>query len=501
MKLNKTLKLLFFLILAGAMAISCSKNKSVNIPEPPKNEEPPTGSELAVTIDFTSNDGAGPDLNKELLGTYSPQKWINAAKIYDKANVLDPIKVPFHKVNLPNVHNIAGDGTWNDIFDAGQPSQKSILNSLRSAGVGIHVGIESIPNALRGDAEKVQRLFTTSLAAVRTYVGNDVDIYYEILNEPELDSSVEWGYHPNFELFWSDFKNAYIALANKRLSDPKIKIGGPGFELDRWLSVFMEKLNNPATGTVQLADGSMHTISLDFISYHNYLNWDDAPLAQLNTQPALDKMNIFFNGIVTYRTAHPAVKLFCTEYSWLKSPFNNVNDVANNGYRNCARTLELAKLANEQLLHTDRFYWAQAMGQSADFGDDYFTLENFDWNTGMYKYRSGYYAFWIYQQLPKARNTITYESDKLNGLASSANGKYYAVVWNRTGENQTIKLNLTKINTANYNYNMYVINSTTFTYAKGNPKTPALTKTGVANNIAGIVLEKEATVFLELTPK
>src|SRR5690606_352553 len=356
MKLNSSL--LFLLILATTIctltALSCGRNT----PTPPKKDAPSSGNQLTVTVDFTSNLGSEADLNKELLGTYSPQKWINAAKIYDKANVLDPISVPFHKVNLPNVDNIAADGTWNDIIDAGEPSQRSIFNLLKSAGVDIHVGIESIPRTMRGDATKVQRLFTTSLATIREYLGPDTEINYEILNEPELDASIEWGYHPNFELFWTDFKNAYIALANQRLTDPKVKIGGPGFELDIWLTSFMEKLNNPETNTVSLADGSTQPIILDFISYHNYFNWGDESLAQLTAEAAVDKMNIFYNGIAAYKAVYPSVKLYLTEYSWLKSPFDKINDAANNSHRHCARTLELIKIANERLACVDRIYWA-----------------------------------------------------------------------------------------------------------------------------------------------
>ena len=176
--------------------------------------------------------------------------------------------------------NIANDGTWNDIIANGQPSQKTILNLLQSAGVGIHLGIESIPRDLRGDTEGVQRLFSTAMTKVRNYVGNEEEIHFQILNEPELPKSVEWGYHPDFQLFWKDFVNAYIALANKRLNDPKLKIGAPGFELDIWLNEFISRLTNSATNKVQLSDGSTHTIDLDFISYHNYLNWNDAPIAQ-----------------------------------------------------------------------------------------------------------------------------------------------------------------------------------------------------------------------------
>ena len=122
-----------------------------------------------------------------------------------------------------------------------------------------------------------------------------------------------------------------------------------------------------------------------------------------DTQSAKDKMSKFYDGIAPYRSSHPNVKLFCTEYSWLKSPFNVINDAANNSYRHCARTLELMKLAVEELDLTDKIYWAQSMGQSADFGDDYFTLENYNWNSNKYKYRAGYYAFWLYHKMPEVR--------------------------------------------------------------------------------------------------
>lgn len=492
--------LLMMLLIGTSSIYSCKKDKKAKEEVVPPVVIPPVvDNSLQVNVDFSLN-SSGTLLKKDLIGTYCPQKWVNAGKIYDKVNVLDPLSVDFHKVNLPNGTNIASDGTWNDITDAGQPSQKTILNSLTLAGVSIHLGMESVPRAMRGDAVKVQRLFKTSIDKVRSYTGNDVEIYYQILNEPELDTSVEWGYYPNFELFWTDFLNAYISLANKRLTDPKIKIGAPGFELDRWLSNFISRLTNSSTNKVQLADGQMHTIDLDFLAYHNYLNWNDAAISLSDTQTAVDKMNKFYNGIAAYRTLYPNVKLFCTEYSWLKSPFNNVNDAANNSYRNCARTLELTKFALEQLTKTDRFYWAQSMGQSASFGDDYFTLENYDWDTKNYKYRSGFYAFWLYQKMPINRNVTTYDATKLNALASSENGKYYVVIWNRTASSQTIKLNINNVNTSNLKYDMYLINSSSFTYGRNNGKTPALTQTGLVKNITNVTLEPEATVYIELYP-
>src|SRR5690606_10249478 len=106
------------------------------------------------------------------------------------------------------------------------------------------------------------------------------------------------------------------------------------------------------------------------------------------------------------------------------------------------------------------------------------------------------------QQLPKERNTMIYDVDKLNGLASSStDGKYYVVLWNRSDLSQTIKLHLTHINANDFNYDMYLINSASFSYFNGNNKTPTLTKSGVANTIDDIVLEKEATVFLTFTRK
>ncbi|MFD1255453.1 hypothetical protein ACFQ3S_01475 [Mucilaginibacter terrae] len=498
-------------IMLGFVFSSCGSKQTAPQPQEPPVVvppviQPPISTALPVVIDFTRTADAGSALNQELIGGYSPQKWVNASKIYDKANVLDALSLPFSKVNLPNVTNIASDGTWNDINDGGQPSQRSILTSLVSAGVGIHLGIETVPAALRGDAAKVQKIFNTSLTKVRGYIGNDVEIYYEILNEPELAAaSVEWGYYPDFELFWKDFLNAYIALANKRLTDPNLKIGGPGFELTRWMTQFISKLTDPATNKVQLSDGSTQTIDLDFISYHNYLNWDDNPIAQSNIQTAIDKMNTFYNAVAAYRTSHASVKLFCTEYSWLKSPFNAINDAANNSYRSCARTLELTKLAIEQLPRTNRFYWAQTMGQGFGGGDDYFTLQNYDWDSKKYRYRSGAYALWMYQRMPASRSYMTFDGTKLNGFASAAGGRYYLAVWNRTGTAQSIQLNLSNINTANLNYDMYAINSNTFNYsassAFGNAKTPAITKTGAASTIGEITLEKEATIYIELYVK
>ncbi len=492
-KLNQ----LRFLTIA-VISFSCQENR---LPEELDNDFKPSVVDAIISpveIDFTSSPNVEENLVKNLIGTYSPQKWVNADKIYHKTNVLEPLSVPFHKVNLPNVDNIVNDGTWNDISDKGQPSQKTILNLLKSARVGIHLGIESVPRQMRGDAEKVQRLFSTAMTKVRNYVGNEEEIHFEILNEPELPQSVEWGYYPDFNLFWKDFLNAYIALANKRLTDPNLKIGGPGFELDGWLNQFINKLTDPSTNKVILSDGSTHTIDLDFISYHNYLNWDNAPIVQADTKSAKDKMTRFYNGIAQYRSTHPEVKLFCTEYSWLRSPFDSVNDAANNSYRHCARTLELTKLAVDELVLTDRFYWAQSMGQSAEFGDDYFTLENYDWDTNNYKYRAGYYAFWLYQKMPTKRYTISYDEMKLNGMASSANGKFYLVVWNITNRNQTVKFILDNINLADYKYHMYIIDSKSFHYINGNDKLPKITESGVASDIKNITLEKEATVYIEV---
>ncbi|TCC88630.1 hypothetical protein EZ428_18510 [Pedobacter frigiditerrae] len=500
-RLTYLLKAGLFTMLVMGMTSFCSckkEKKQVTGTVQPVSVPVVTDNRLQVDVDF-SRTHEGVSLKKDLLGTYCPQKWVNAGKIYDQVNVLAPLGVKFHKLNLPNGTNISADGTWNDITDAGQPSQKTIVNNLIAAGVGIHLGMESVPRAMRGDAEKVQRLHGTSFEKVRSYVGGNVDIFYQILNEPELDSSIEWGYYPNFELFWTDFVNAYIGLANKRLTDANLKIGAPGFELDRWLAMFMDRLTNPATNKVQLSDGKMHGINLDFLAYHNYLNWSDNAIAQSSTQTAVDKMNRFYNGTAAYRSLQPNVKLFCTEYSWLKSPYSSVNDLANNSYRHCARTLELTKLALEQLTKTDRFYWAQSMGQSASFGDDFFTLENYDWDSKNYKYRSGFYAFWIYNKMPVNRNMVTYDLAKINSFVASENGRYNVVVWNKTATSQTIKLSFKGLNTASLKYDLYAINSKSFSYGRNNGKLPSITQTGMVAELGEVILEPEATIYVEMS--
>jgi len=439
-------------------------------------------AQIIREVDFTRSGGTA--LNKNTVGGFCPQKWLDASQIYSMTHVLSPLSMPFNCVNLPNIYevHILSDGTWKD----SSPSQKVIFDNMRAAGMGIHVKMEAIPkgSGIRGDADKTRRLFNSSYDAVKEFSGN-ADIYYEILNEPEL-SDLEWGY-ASFDAFWKDFKNAYIALAAKRTVTPRLKIGGPGFANTQWLIQFVNRLK-------------LESVKLDFISFHYYLDWRDAQsLDQYNGQGAIDRMNSLVNGISSYKSIiNPNLKLFCTEFNWTNGDGGLASGyckVAQNGYKNCARSLEALKLIIDQLGAVDRFYWAQSVGQKNDF----FTLENYDASSGKYAYRSGYYAHWMFNSMASTRRHFQSDS-KIGGLASSNDDKHHVTVWNRSDLSQILKLNIKTPNASNtYSYRLHIIDASTFSFALGNNKMPHYT-TGTLSNLGTIFLASEATAYIEILP-
>ena len=98
----------------------------------------------------------------------------------------------------------------------------------------------------------------------------------------------------------------------------------------------------------------------------------------------------------------------------------------------------------------------------------------------------------------KLGSYMSFDESKLNGMAASADGKLYLVVWNITGRKQTLELFFENINLAEYNYDLYLIDSQSFSYTDGNNKLPKITESGVASDIKNITLEKEATVYIEV---
>jgi Beta-xylosidase len=230
--------------------------------------------------------------------------------------------------------------------------------------------------------------------------------YYEIWNEPDLQPVFFTG---TKEQYFEIYK--YGALGVKR-ADPEAKVGGPVLSSDlSWIGPFLDFVQKEG-------------LPLDFFSYHWY-----GPAA---------KMVEDVRDILRRRPEMEGVEVILSEYNtYVPATPDFTTGGAIERYEAASFLLQEFKYFAEQPdIHS--VYWAQYNDPEV-FGEgvDRCGLIALDGRR-----KAAFNAFKIYADMPVERKRLTSHDDAIDGMAAAEDGRFCAVLWNRSDKEKTVELQL-----------------------------------------------------------
>ncbi|MCE5331733.1 MAG: carbohydrate-binding protein [Bacteroidales bacterium] len=445
------------------------------------------------------NDNSNTELLDKKFGGYSPEKVLWMDQIYDSVKTLGPLNLKFNRFQL-DVNKQTADGTW---IDDGN-SQVWIIKRTQNNGCTNFITINTHPN-VKGDSTKMYNFFT-SIANALVNASNGKDIYLELFGEPDLSAWNWYTGYTTFNDFYSEFKFAVDCITPICQAHPNLKLGGCGFAWagtpnDIWYKQFIDKI-------------IQDNLSLDFISYHHYYEWDETlSLSQSDHAGAIDRFdkakNVFDKYALTREAINKKTEFIISEFSWAYGDWNTAFSKSKSfiSYRNCARTFEtLFQMGLDSLKGVDKIFWAQSVGQYIEgWGEtyDYWTFFPFvNWHflksgQTFYTYNAAYYAFWFYGQMKGKRIPMTFSTDNFQGLASTENDTTYLAIWNRSSKDTTLSIQFKELTGSLDNYNVikYDIDKKSFSE---NDQFPTASTVFKLTDLGRLNFSVEGFVFLKV---
>lgn len=289
-----------------------------------------------------------------------------------------------------------------------------LIDMTRAHNVGMYWCYSYVPEAL-GDSFKTPPADLAqwgkvcgSLARHFKESGHPV-IYHEIYNEPD-----------NRDFFAGSIDD-YIALYETgvkaiRAADADAVVGGPALAFtDAWIEPFLGHVTK-------------NHLPLDFFSFHYY---PGVPYKAQNIRGVVETMR----DALGKRPELATTEMHLTEYNSL--PINYPEDGSQQKHRLAAQLLsDFAYFVTQPSL--TKVFWAQFMDTG---GGNWSGLISIDGRR-----KAAFNAWKLYSMMPVDRRSVTIDGPEgIGGMASSDEHKAGMLIWNLTGESQSVKLNLAGI--------------------------------------------------------
>jgi hypothetical protein len=417
-------------------------------PEPapkPKPATKPKPKHATVTVDLAATQAAV----RHKFGTYRSEERADWDKIYDVDSTLGPLGMVSNRMQISlEDAEIAADGTWTDA----KGTQRGILRLLAKSSaddVLVTVGFPWTARAQKfiagGFTDAAWRPYflrvysTLAKALAGAAVGKPVLV--EIFGEPDL-GVWDWVYGKDRTRVFDIARMVHDEFRRY----PGFKVGGLGFAcpeqdficLPRYVDAF-----------VDYAKG--HGMRFDFWSFHAYLGWTDA--TDTSQYPPAPGPYNFASRAAKFRAALQrkglgGATVVCTEYAWQDGDgatswgFKDAKKSARRSmtdHRSAARALHAIDIVRATP-GVDRAYWAQGVGTAFGPPDQKYAYAYNPlvvYHNGAYRYKAGYYAFWMYGKLAGARGVAAVASNPKLGVLATKRG---VIVYNKSPAAQPVSL-------------------------------------------------------------